>query len=75
MKCDKCDFEAKNANGLRLHMKKHKDPQVAEQGRPVRIKLFDNKKLVLSYPVLGERAVEEAKINAQKRGYEIQIER
>ncbi len=88
-KCDKCGFEAKNINGLRLHSKKHKDelkeelkeiPQVAEmieeQGCPVRIKLFDGaNKLIISYPVIGNEAVENAVKHAENKGYRIEIER
>lgn len=82
IQCDKCDFQAKNANGLRLHSKKHKEPsevfekidKTFEAFNPVRIKLFDSaNKLILSYPVLGEEAVEQAKKHAENKGYRIEI--
>jgi len=41
---------------------------------PYRVKLFGKDgKLVLEYPVIGNKALEEAKANAIKRNYRIEI--
>jgi len=68
--CEICNFQAKNKNGLRLHMVKHKNDIV-----PVRIELFnkDTGKLIISYPVLGKEEVDRAKKHAEVNNYRIEI--
>jgi hypothetical protein len=76
--CPICQFEAKNKNGLRFHLKKHNLPKQDEIGNKevpklYRVQLYKNGELVISYPVLGESELEKAKLHAQDKGYEIKI--
>lgn len=83
MVCEICGKEFKNAGGLRLH-KLHKHPPEIPVEVPVeipvevklnyRIFLYEKDKLIINYPVNGLEAVEEAKRNAEKRGYKIVVE-
>lgn len=67
--CEICKKEFVNLGGLNLHtFKKH-----PKDDRLFRIEVFENGKLVLSYPVRGKREVEEAKKVAERNRYEIRI--
>jgi len=80
--CPICGFEAKNANGLRLHSRVHKKtetPKVTVESEntevvAARIKLYDKDRLVIEYPVNGQKELDKAKAHAEKRGYKIEIE-
>ena len=88
--CEVCGFKAKNANGLRLHSRIHKDGKITkekpveipevlieEEGKEIvtaRIKLYDKDKLVIEYPVNGQTELDKAKAHALKKGYKIEIE-
>lgn len=79
VKCEKCDFEAKNSSGLRLHMRKHKndvEEAYSEANLPfARIKLYkkDTNELVISYQVQGKEEIEKAKAHALKKDLKIEI--
>jgi len=80
--CSICGFTAKNKNGLRLHSKKHKqtigeeEKAYSEENLPLaRIELYDKEteELVLSYSVSRGKELDEAKENAKRKGYRIEI--
>jgi hypothetical protein len=77
IKCETCGFEAKNESGLRLHLRKHlKESKVEtpnEYPEFVDIEVFDEGKLIVSYPVQGREAIELAKATAARNGYKIII--
>jgi hypothetical protein len=79
--CEKCGFEAKNKNGLRLHSRKHKNEPTPEEAYSeanlpfARIKLYDKEKnqLIVSYVVEGKEEIEKAKAHAEKKNLRIEI--
>lgn len=82
IKCSLCPFEAKTSSGLRLHMVKHKDrpkevePEVIKEEplKHARIELLrEDNSLIISYPVHGEKAIEEAKEHAKRNNFKIVI--
>jgi len=66
--CEVCGFEAKNANGLRLHSVKHKN-----DNKPVRVELYNKEtgKLIIDYPVVGKEELDKAKKHAEINNYRI----
>jgi len=78
--CSICGFEAKNANGLRLHMRRHKgeEPIIKEEIQeevvgPTKINLFNENTLIVSYLVYGQKEIEKAKNHAEKMGLRMEI--
>jgi len=74
--CTICGREFKNANGLRLHMRVHKDvkkPVESEDLAMARIKLYKEDELLVSYIVHGIDEMEKAKAHAERKGLKIEI--
>jgi len=75
--CTICGREFKNANGLRLHMRVHKDVKELVESEDLamaRVKLYKaDGELLVSYVVHGIEEIEKAKVHAEKKGLKIEI--
>ncbi len=77
IKCSICGFEAKNKNGLRLHMARHskESPKVGKTEKIVfaRIKLFRGEELLITYPVNNQEEIDKAILHAKDKSLKIEI--
>ena len=79
MKCPVCNKEFKNQGAVNLHMRTHKAKSCKKEetktDKRYVIELYNKETnvLVLSYDVIGEKELEEAKLNAERKDYRIEI--